>query len=200
MKHSLERAVRRLIGPASTLRQSVDLILGVDVAFVCLCSHEVLCSHWVFCSHWALSSHQLHLRQAYLTLVRNPERDRGVRKARLEPLDHQNSRRNDTQVITLLGSQATGLYDHTVVSSSSKDVRSTALSDNDNNPSRLINKYLDMFTDHKIRHRPGSSLPFHPLLFSLGGMMNGDTTKVSSDLWKGAKQSKCLSFPGIRSW
>ncbi|RSH89957.1 hypothetical protein EHS25_001943 [Saitozyma podzolica] len=47
----------------------------------------------------------------------------------------------------------------------------------DTNPSRLVNKYLDSVADHKVRHRPGSNLPFHPIVFSLGGMMNGSTTK-----------------------
>jgi hypothetical protein len=41
-------------------------------------------------------------------------------RVRLEPLGHQTSRRNDIQVFSLLGSQATGLanaeYDLTVVS------------------------------------------------------------------------------------
>jgi hypothetical protein len=56
-------------------------------------------------------------------------------RVRLEPLGHQTSRRNDIQVITLLGSQATGLanaeYDLTVVSVSSKDARATYLPNQD---------------------------------------------------------------------
>jgi hypothetical protein len=103
-------------------------------------------------------------------------------RVRLEPLGHQTSRRNHIQVITLLGSQATGLanaeYDLTVVSLASKDARATSLPDQDGNPSRLANKYLDSVADHKIRHRPTSNLPFHPIVLSLGGMMNGSTTKV----------------------
>jgi hypothetical protein len=91
------------------------------------------------------------------------------------------------QVITLLGSQATGLanaeYDLTVVSLANKDSRTTCLPEQDNNPSRLVNKYLDMVADHKIRHRPSSNLLFHPLVFSLGGMMNSSTTKVLAS-WK----------------
>ncbi|RSH85341.1 hypothetical protein EHS25_004737 [Saitozyma podzolica] len=34
-----------------------------------------------------------------------------------------------------------------------------------------------------VRHRPTSNLPFHPIVFSLGGMMNGSTTKVFAS-WK----------------
>jgi hypothetical protein len=56
------------------------------------------------------------------------------------------SRRNDIQVITLLGYQVTGLanaeYALTVVSLASKDARATSLPQQDNNPSRLVNKYL----------------------------------------------------------
>jgi hypothetical protein len=108
-------------------------------------------------------------------------------RVRLEPLGQQTRRRNDVQVITIVGSQATGLanaeYDLTVVSLASKDARSTSLPEQDNNPSRLVNKYLDSVADHKIRHRPTSNLPFHPIVFSLGGMTNGSTTKVYAS-WK----------------
>jgi hypothetical protein len=76
-------------------------------------------------------------------------------RVRLEPLGQQTRRRNDVQVITIVGSQATGLanaeYDLTVVSLASKDARSTSLPEQDNNPSRLVNKYLDSVADHKIR-------------------------------------------------
>ncbi|RSH83063.1 hypothetical protein EHS25_005773 [Saitozyma podzolica] len=56
----------------------------------------------------------------------------------------------------------------------------------DTDPSRLANKYLDSVADHKVRHRPTSNLPFHPIVFSLGGMMNGSTTKVFAS-WKRAR-------------
>jgi hypothetical protein len=99
----------------------------------------------------------------------------------------QTSRRNDIQIITLLGSQATGLanaeYDLTVVSLASKDARATYPPNQDTDPSRLINKYLDSVADHKVRHRPTSNLPFHPIVLSLGGMMNGSTTKAFCS-WK----------------
>ncbi|GFZ44943.1 hypothetical protein JCM24511_02669 [Saitozyma sp. JCM 24511] len=108
-------------------------------------------------------------------------------RVRLEPLGHQISRRNDIQVFSLLGSQATGLanaeYDLTVVSLANKDARATKLPNQDTDPSRLANKYLDSVADHKVRHRPTSNLPFHPIVFSLGGMMNGSTTKVFAS-WK----------------
>ncbi|GFZ49949.1 hypothetical protein JCM24511_07352 [Saitozyma sp. JCM 24511] len=93
----------------------------------------------------------------------------------------------DIQVFSLLGSQATGLanaeYDLTVVSLANKDARATKLPNLDTDPSRLVNKYLDSVADHKVRHRPTSNLPFHPIIFSLGGMMNGSTTKVFAS-WK----------------
>ncbi|RSH95836.1 hypothetical protein EHS25_000929 [Saitozyma podzolica] len=53
----------------------------------------------------------------------------------------------------------------------------------DTDPSRLANKHLAPFADHKVRHRPTSNLPFHPIVLSLGGMMNGSTTKVLAS-WK----------------
>jgi hypothetical protein len=62
------------------------------------------------------------------------------------------------------------------VSLANKDSGPPAFSEQDDNSTRLVNKYLDMVADHKIRHRPGNNLPFHPLVFSLGGMMNGSTT------------------------
>jgi hypothetical protein len=43
---------------------------------------------------------------------------------------------------------------------------------------RLVNQYLDVLADHKIRHRPKGNLLFHLVVFSLGGMKNGSTTKV----------------------
>ena len=108
-------------------------------------------------------------------------------RVRLEPLGHQTSRRNDIQVFSLLGSQATGLanaeYDLTVVTLANKDARATKLPNQDTDPSRLANKYLDSVADHKVRHRPTSNLPFHPIVLSLGGMMNGSTTKVFAS-WK----------------
>ncbi|GFZ46030.1 hypothetical protein JCM24511_03764 [Saitozyma sp. JCM 24511] len=103
------------------------------------------------------------------------------------PAPDQTSRRNDIQVFSLLGSQATGLanaeYDLTVVSLANKDARATQLPNQDTDPYRLANKYLDSVADHKVRHRPTSNLPFHPIVLSLGGMMNGSTTKVFAS-WK----------------
>ncbi|RSH85460.1 hypothetical protein EHS25_004856 [Saitozyma podzolica] len=67
----------------------------------------------------------------------------------------------------------------------SKDARTTSLQEQDDNPSRLVNKctYLDSVAYHKVRHRPRSNLPFHPIVCSLGGMMNGSTTKTFAP-WK----------------
>jgi hypothetical protein len=44
-------------------------------------------------------------------------------------------------------------------------------------------KYLDSVADHEVHHLPGSNLPFHPIVLSLGGMMDGSTTKVFAS-WK----------------
>jgi hypothetical protein len=32
--------------------------------------------------------------------------------------------------------------------------------------------------DHKLLDRPSSNCPFHPIVFSLGGIMDGNTTMV----------------------
>jgi hypothetical protein len=131
---------------------------------------------------WRVARHEGAKRIIGQALASTP----GTR-VRLEPLGHQTTRRNDIQVITLLGSQATGLanaeYDLTVVSLANKDSPTTSLPEHDQNPSRLVNKYLDSVADYKIRHRPSSTLPFHPIVFSLGGMMNASTTKVFAS-WK----------------
>jgi hypothetical protein len=115
-------------------------------------------------------------------------------RIRLEPLGHHTSRLNDIQVITLLGSLATGLanaeYDLTFVSLASKDARAMSLPDQDGNPSRLATMYLDSVADHKVRHRPTSNLPFHPIVLSLGGMMNSSTTKVFASSKQVLKRGK----------
>jgi hypothetical protein len=131
---------------------------------------------------WRVARHEGAKRIIGQALASTP----GTR-VRLEPLGHQTSRRHDIQVITLLGSQATGLanaeYDLTVVSLVNNDARATTLPNQDNDPFRLVNKYLDSVADHKVRHSPTSNLPFHPIVFSVGGMMNGSTTKVFAS-WK----------------
>jgi hypothetical protein len=79
-------------------------------------------------------------------------------RVRLEPLGHQTSRRNDIQVITLLGSKSTGLanaeYDLTVVFLAIKDSRTTSLPEQDNNPSRLVDTSLDSVANHKTVTAP----------------------------------------------
>ncbi|GFZ49921.1 hypothetical protein JCM24511_07324 [Saitozyma sp. JCM 24511] len=94
----------------------------------------------------------------------------------------------DIQVFILLEFHAIGPanaeHDFTVVSIDYKDSDPPAFSEQDDNPTRLVNKYLGMVADHKIRHRPSNNLPFHPLVFSLGGMMNGSSTEVFGLLQK----------------
>jgi hypothetical protein len=122
-------------------------------------------------------------------------------QVRLEPLGNQTSRRNDIQVITLLGSQATGLanaeYDLTVVSLANKHARSTSLPNQDTDPSRLVNKYLDSVADHKVRHRPSSNLPFHPIVFShYQGLCLLETGNDTWDIQPDAQTAEPLPFAG----
>jgi hypothetical protein len=57
-----------------------------------------------------------------------------------------------------------------VVSLANKDARATKLPNQDTDPSRLANKYLDSVADHKLRHSPTSNLPFHPIVCSLASV------------------------------
>jgi hypothetical protein len=118
-------------------------------------------------------------------------------KVKLEPFGHHTHRRNDIQLITLLGSQAVGLanceYDLTVISLASKNSRNTSLPENNNDPSKLANKHLNSIAQYKSRYRPNSTLPFHPLVFSLGGMKSKCTTKQFAT-WKRAIPRASYSF------
>jgi hypothetical protein len=60
----------------------------------------------------------------------------------------------------------------------SEEARSSTLPNQNTDPSRLVNKYLDSVADHKVLHRPGNKLPFHPAVLSLGGMINRSTAKL----------------------
>jgi hypothetical protein len=97
-------------------------------------------------------------------------------RVRLEALGHQTRRLIDVQVITIVGSQATGVdtaeYELTVVALASTDARATSLPEHNNNPI-LAGKGSP----------PLQQPPFHTLVFSLGGMVNGSTTKVLAS-WK----------------
>jgi hypothetical protein len=86
-----------------------------------------------------------------------------------------------------VGGAANAEYDLTVVSLANKEARATKLPNQDTDPYRLVNKYLDSAAAdsaaaHKVQHRPRSTLPFQPIVLSLGGMMNGSTTKVFASL------------------
>jgi hypothetical protein len=122
---------------------------------------------------------QAHHRTGPRLLPRHPSQTRTTR-----PPDQQAQRHPDTHSAWIPGHGASNAeYDLTVVSLASKDARATYLPNQDSDPSRLVNKYLDSVADHKVRHRPRSNLPFHPIVLSLGGMMNGSTTKVFAS-WK----------------
>ncbi|GFZ50353.1 hypothetical protein JCM24511_08110 [Saitozyma sp. JCM 24511] len=111
---------------------------------------------------WRVARHEGAKRTIGQALASTP----GTR-VRLEPLLHLTSRRNDIQSSPW----------------QAKDARATYFPNQDTEPSRLVNKYLDSVADHKVRHRPSSNLPFHPIVLSLGGMRNGSTTKVFAS-WK----------------
>lgn len=96
--------------------------------------------------------------------------------------NHSATRRNDSRVVTQLGSQSIGLHNARIRPCSTllayKDARSISLLEQDNNPSWLVNKYLDSVVDQKIRQCQTSKLPFLPVVLSYSGMMIGIRTKV----------------------
>jgi hypothetical protein len=67
------------------------------------------------------------------------------------------------------GSPGSGLanveYDLTVVSLAGKDARNTTLPEQDNDPCRLVNKYLDSVADQEYVTAPAAS-SFPPFLLS----------------------------------
>jgi hypothetical protein len=108
----------------------------------------------------------------------------------LEPLIGTTSRRND---IRITGSRQSGLsnqeYDVTVVSLATQDARNTYLPPTAEPPARLdrsyalINRHLNSLAHQKRHSLPQSHIPFTPLVFTLGGLMDLDTVKATRS-WK----------------
>ena len=112
----------------------------------------------------------------------------------LEPFIAGTTRRND---ICITGSRASGManheYDITVVSLATHDATATVP------PPRLdpttsveaiatatAHRFLDSIARNKRRRLPpGATVPFTPLVFSVGGLMDPDTAKALN-LWKGS--------------
>lgn len=108
----------------------------------------------------------------------------------VEPLIGGTARRNDIRVT---GNPASGVsrheYDVTVVSLSTRDSVNTRIPPNllPEDPAErcysLITKFLDSKADDKIRRLPRNGIPFTPLVFTVGGMMDKGTVEVMK-LWQ----------------
>lgn len=108
----------------------------------------------------------------------------------VEPLIGGTVRRNDIRVT---GNPTSGVarheYDITVVSLSTRDSVETRIPPNlapDEPTERcysLIAKFLDSKANDKIRRLPRNGIPFTPLVFTVGGMMDKGTVEVMK-LWQ----------------
>jgi hypothetical protein len=128
---------------------------------------------------WTIARHE----QVKYAIKRALETAEGV-QVRLEPFIADTNRRNDLRVT---GSEASGLsnheYDITVVSLARRDAVATSipLPTQTTKPAErghaLIKKFLDSKAAEKRRRLPTNDIPFTPLVFTVGGMMDDDTGK-----------------------
>jgi hypothetical protein len=156
-------------------------------------SHVEICAHR---SPWTLSRHENAKRVIYQAL----KSTQGVR-AHMEPFAIDSDRRNDLRIE---GSQSSGLsseeIDLSIVSLASQ--RSVAVSLPPDTPedapaaekaSKLIHKRLSMVAARKRRDQPTSTLPFRPVIISLGGVMEKEAMDVFRT-WKGVMTGGVWSF------
>jgi hypothetical protein len=128
---------------------------------------------------WTIARHE----QVKYAIKRALETAEGV-QVRVEPFIADTNRRNDLRVT---GSEASGLsnheYDVTVVSLACRDAVATNLPPQiqPTKPAELghalIKKFLDSKAADKRKRLPENNVPFTPLVFTVGGMMDDDTGK-----------------------
>jgi hypothetical protein len=128
---------------------------------------------------WNIARHE----QVKRTIASTLSKLEGVRVA-VEPFIGETNRRNDIRVT---GSEASGLasheYDVTVVSLATRDSMATFLAPaiTPTKPAEkahaLINKFLTTVAGNKRKRLPTNSVPFSPLVFTVGGMMDPGTIK-----------------------
>jgi hypothetical protein len=131
-------------------------------------------------TRWNIARHE-QVKRAIAAALTKIE---GVQVA-VEPHIGNTARRNDIRVT---GSEASGLasheYDVTVVSLATRDSIATILppglhpTKSANRAHALINKFLIFTSDKKRQRLPSNNIPFTPLVFSLGGMMDPGTIKA----------------------
>jgi hypothetical protein len=128
---------------------------------------------------WNIARHE----QVKRTIASTLSKLEGVRVA-VEPFIGETNRRNDIRVT---GSEASGLasheYDVAVVSLATRDSMATFLAPaiTPTKPAEkahaLINKFLTTVAGNKRKRLPTNSVPFSPLVFTVGGMMDPGTIK-----------------------
>jgi hypothetical protein len=128
---------------------------------------------------WFVARHE----QVKYAIKRTLETADGVRVA-VEPYIADTNRRNDLRVT---GSEASGLanheYDVTVISLACKDSVETRIPPQiqpikpAEHGHALIRKFLSSKAKDKRKRLPASNIPFTPLVFTVGGMMDDDTAK-----------------------
>ena len=159
------------------------------------CGDENELGHDEVCARrepWMVARHEL-VKKAIAGTLSSME---GVR-VELEPSIGTTRRRNDIRVI---GSRQSGIgsqeYDITVISLATQQARSTYLPPSvregtspTNQTTALINKHLQAIANEKRNNLPEpSDVPFTPLVFTLGGLMDKDTVKAASS-WKDSLSS-----------
>jgi hypothetical protein len=131
-------------------------------------------------TRWNIARHE-QVKRAIATALCKIE---GVQVA-VEPHIGNTNRRNDIRVT---GSEASGMssheYDVTVVSLATRDSIATILppglhpTKSADRAHALVNKFLTFTSDKKRQRLPSNNIPFTPLVFSLGGMMDPGTIKA----------------------
>jgi hypothetical protein len=147
-----------------------------------LCASENAPGHAEVCvgrKRWITARHE-QVKRAIASAL---GRIQGVRVT-VEPSIGTTTRRNDIRVT---GSNDSGLsnheYDVTIVSLATRDSVATRLppSLQPTTPAEqshaLITKFLNTIAAKKVLRLPGNNVPFSPLVFTVGGMMEATTTK-----------------------
>ena len=110
-------------------------------------------------------------------------------KVKIEPRGRDTQRRNDIQVLAVIGNRATGFageeYDIAIVSLSSPGANAIAMPLDEEVPTKRISRvafrHPDDVAGAKMRNRPTSTFPFRPLAFTLSGLMQYSDKRAFMD-------------------
>jgi len=136
-------------------------------------------------ARWVVARHE----QVKRAIAASLSKIEGVQVS-VEPFIAQTNRRNDIRVT---GSSASGLanheYDVTIVSLATRDGRDAFIPAHQlptniaEKGHALIDKFLSKKAADKVNRLPANSIPFSPLVFTVGGMMDAKTADVIKT-WK----------------